>query len=156
MLGPQSPSWPAPMSLPFSPQGGVSGGFVIPVLDKNQFTFTGQASGATIDINVAQNIDSTQWVVGTLFTRVYAQATYSSTANVVVWVVNSFIGSDDPATIFSPATVSSTFVAKSSAITSSTAAGILDVQPLNQQPMGPFLRVFVEYSQGATAMAAAA
>ncbi len=131
--------------------GGGGNGWVVPIADKNLFTFTGSTAGGAIDVNLAQTINSTGWVSGVLVTRVFTAPTFSATGTLNIYVVNSFVAPDDPATLFGPATPTTTFVSKSMNIISTTAAGVLDVVALNSAPIGPSLRVFMEYSQGATA-----
>ncbi len=128
---------------------GGAAGRVIPIIDKMNLAF---GSLGPVDINLAQNVDTSDWVAGDLVTRAYSTATFDGTAN--VYVVNSYVGADDPATLFStPVRVASdSFVARSADITSSNmTAGQVDIQPLSSLPIGSSLRVFVEYNAGTTA-----
>jgi hypothetical protein len=97
--------------------GGSGDAFVVSVVDKCQLTF---GTAGTTDVNLAQNIPTARWVSGVLITRIFTAATFVGTLN--IYVVNSFIGEDDPATIFGPVVPTTTFVAKSVNITNTPSA----------------------------------
>lgn len=114
--------------------------WVVPIADKNEFAF---GSTGTATINLAQNIDTSQWVTAVLVTRIFTTPTFTGT--LYVYCVNSFVGEDDPATIFTPINPTVNYVHRSSAITGGTQGGTLDVVSVNgPTPIGPQLRVFVE------------
>ncbi|MFO0616874.1 MAG: hypothetical protein U0414_30040 [Polyangiaceae bacterium] len=119
--------------------GGRSG-WVVPIIDKNEFVF---GSAGTVDINLAQSVDSSQWVTAVLVTRIFITPTFTGTLN--VYTCNSFLAEDDPATLFGPAVPTTTYVHKSANITNATAAATLDVvAATGPAPIGPQLRVFLE------------
>jgi len=123
------------------------GPWLVPIVDKCQYTFQARA-GETVRVNLAQTIDSRCWVSGVLMTRLLDQ-TIATASTVTIYVVNSLVLPDSPETLFGPVSPTGTYVAKSSAFTDTTKPA-LEVIALGSAPIGPELRVFVEYVQSAS------
>ncbi len=118
----------------------------VPITDMNTYSFIATRTD-TVTVDLAQTVDATGWRSGVLMTRVFGAPV--GTGSLTVFVVNSFVGADEPTTLFGPATPTSTFVAQSTAITSATTTPQLDVIQLNAAPIGPQLRVFLAYTDPA-------
>lgn len=115
--------------------------WIVPIVDKSEFVFNNNTAGGNTTVNLAQNVDSSQWVSAVLVTRIFSAPTFAGTLNVVV--DNSFIAEDDPGTLFAGGNVIT-----SSNFTTGTAALTLDVKQFGT-PIGPQLRVYLSYGTAA-------
>ncbi len=129
---------------------GRGSGYVIPVVAKSDYQFDGRTS-STQDIVLAAGIDTAACVSGVLQTRVHSKSGFTATAQATIIVQNASLVAEEPDVVYLPA---SGAVATSTAITSSSAAPVLDVISF-AAPIGSMVRVILRWTQGATAAGAA-
>src|SRR5438093_1275102 len=115
------------------------GGWVVPVIDRTTLTF---GTAGTTDLELAQVVPTEGWVSGALMVPVHSTATFGGT--LTIYVVQSFVAFDDPATLFAPATPTATYIARAAITSATPQAGQLSVAAFTGA-IGPRVRVFAEY-----------
>lgn len=122
-----------------------SDGDTLCVVPKTDYQFDVRTNG-TQEITLAAGIDAVAWKAVTLVTRIHAKNTWSLTAGLLVKTENVSIVPAEPDLLFKRVVE----VVNSTSFTNSTAAPSLDIKR-SVSPVGGMLRVYLSWTQGATA-----
>jgi hypothetical protein len=130
---------------------GRGGGCLFPILSKTDVSFDGRNSGTNQIVPVAVGIDSSSWVSGVLAVRLHAKNTWAtSPARLHVKVQNIMLVPEEPDVVY----LASGDVSSVAFVQGTDSAPLLKVAAF-AAPIGPMLRVILEWEQGATAASAA-
>jgi hypothetical protein len=127
---------------------------VVPVIRRQPFSFDGRASGTSQTIVLANGIDASWWVRGTLLVVLHAKNAWlngvggNTTGILAIDVLNARLDEDTPDVTFAD----EVRFTSSPNIVATTAAPLLTQRDLIA-PFGPELLVRARFSQGATAAA---
>lgn len=119
-------------------------GQLIPIIPKTSYDFDGRASTTQVVV-LKDRIPTTDFASGVLVVRAYPESGLSSTAAANVKVYNVSESPEDKGTFF----VGTTALATAGPIDDDTDAATLFTDDL-AAPIGPMIRVTLEFAQGAT------
>jgi|JI10StandDraft_1071094.scaffolds.fasta_scaffold31602_3 hypothetical protein len=123
--------------------------WTIPILDKCDHYFDGRI-GSIQDITVAQIVNTSAWASAVIQARWYGSTSLSASAQISFVVQQAFVGEDDPGQFFTIANpLAGPNIALTTAFTAGTAVGSLETAAF-ANPIGPYVRVFLRFAQGAT------
>jgi len=126
---------------------GRGNGYLIPILGKTEVAFEGRvAAGVFQDIPLAVGIDSSEFVSGLLLAKLHAKNTWSTSAVLRLWAQNIMLVPEEPDVVY----LSSAAAVAEVTFNNSSVAPALGLTAFTGV-IGPMLRVFLRWDQGATA-----